>query len=180
MIIRRPKENYPNPIEEFDEGKKVKLSLYNSELDMIKDLADNIERDIKIEKLNLSKDILILNLYKRNASKFDQEIGRFLNYKGIDFYIPCQPDKNQHECDWRDSQPDLFWYNDAITISQIGRAKGNEASMGYIVGIEDIAKNESYIKERNELFTAITRAKCWVNLMGVGSYSLYEEIEKAI
>ncbi|WP_343339159.1 hypothetical protein TPELB_15130 [Terrisporobacter petrolearius] len=180
ITVYRPKQNSPNPIEEFDKEKKIKLCLYNSEFDMIKDLAKNIEKDIKVGNLNSSKDILILNLYKRNTSKYDQEIGRLLNSKGINFYIPSQPNKNQYKCDWRDSQPDLFWYDDAVTISQIGRAKGNEAPMVYIVGLEDIAKDEASIKERNKLFTAMTRAKCWVNLMGVGSYSLYEEIERAV
>lgn len=52
--------------------------------------------------------------------------------------------------------------------------------MVYIVGLEEIARNESSIKQRNKLFTAMTRSKCWVKLMGVGSYTLYEEIQNAI
>lgn len=182
IVIHRPRENSPNPIEEFDQDTKVKLNIYNSEFDMIKYLAKSIEKDIKVEGLNPSKDILILELY-RNSKKsinFEQELGKLLNSRNIDFYIPTQPDKNQYESDWRTLKPDLFWFDNAVTISKIARAKGNEAPMIYIVGLEDIAKNESSIQERNKLFTAMTRAKCWVSLMAVGSYSLYGEIEKAI
>lgn len=59
-------------------------------------------------------------------------------------------------------------------------AKGNEAPMVYVVGIEEIAENESSVAHRNKLFTALTRAKCWVKIMGVGDEPLYDEINKAI
>ena len=182
IVIHRPKENSPNPIEEFDQDPKVKLNIYNSEFDMIKFLAKSIEKDIKVEGLNPSKDILILELYRNNKTSmnFEQELGTLLNSRNINFYIPSQPDKNQYKCDWKNLKPDLFWFDNAVTISKIARAKGNEAPMIYIVGLEDIAKYESSIQERNKLFTAMTRAKCWVNLMAVGSYSLYGEIKKAI
>ena len=52
--------------------------------------------------------------------------------------------------------------------------------MVYVVGLEEIAVNEDSVKYRNKLFTAMTRAKCWVKLMGVGDYSLYDEIREAI
>lgn len=52
--------------------------------------------------------------------------------------------------------------------------------MVYIIGLDKIAINELSIQYRNKLFIALTRVKCWVKLMGVGSYSLYEKIEEAI
>ena len=99
----------------------------------------------------------------------------------IDYYIPSYNKKNINiKPDLKDIKPEKFWEDDAVTISKIARAKGNEAPMVYIVGIEEIAENESDISYRNKLFTALTRAKCWVKIMGVGSYTLYDEIEKAI
>lgn len=56
------------------------------------------------------------------------------------------------------------------------RAKGNEADMVYVVGLDNVAKDESNLQLRNQLFVALTRAKGWVKLSGVGSYPLYEEI----
>ena len=181
VVIHRPLENSPNPINDYDKSDKVRLNLYNSEHDMIRDLAECIEHDIKLEELNPSRDILILNLYDGYmGSKIDKEIGLYLNNRNIDIYIPSQPNINQYFCHWSQLKRDLFWYDGAVTISQVGRAKGNEAAMVYIIGLEEIGKDESSIKQRNKLFTAMTRAKCWVNLMGVGHYTLYEEIEKAI
>ncbi|MGL5576420.1 MAG: ATP-binding domain-containing protein, partial [Sarcina sp.] len=77
---------------------------------------------------------------------------------------------------------DKFWNDGAVTISRIERAKGNEAVMVYVVGIEEIAKNENSVSERNKLFTAMTRAKCFLKVMAVADreYTLYEEIEKSI
>lgn len=58
------------------------------------------------------------------------------------------PRKNQHSCnDFNLKQPDKFWLDGAVTLSKIARAKGNEAPMVYVVGLEYIAKNEGEVKE---------------------------------
>lgn len=180
IILRRPIENSPNPINEFYQGNTVELKTFTSEYDMIRELANNIKNDITKENLNLSRDILIINLNDKYNNSTEKEIGIALNDLGINYYIPSMPTVNEHECDWKNKIPDKFWHDKGVTLSKVPRAKGNEACMVYIVGLEAIAKNEGNVKERNKLFTAMTRAKCWVKLMGVGSYTLYEEIEKAI
>lgn len=181
IVIKRSIENSPNPIQKYFKGDTVKLELYNSEFHMIKALANDIKKDIEKEGLNPSRDILIINLKEnRNGKIFEQEIGNYLNNLNIDFYIPSKSKSNEYDCDWRDEKPDQFWYDGAVTLSQVPRAKGNEAPMVYVVGLEEIAVNEDSVKYRNKLFTAMTRAKCWVKLMGVGDYSLYDEIREAI
>ena len=65
-----------------------------------------------------------------------------------------------------------FYVDNSITISSIYRAKGNEASIVYIMGTNDVGTNCNAYQEmryRNNLFTAITRSKLWVRLTGVGS-----------
>lgn len=52
--------------------------------------------------------------------------------------------------------------------------------MVYVVGLEQIAENENDLNYRNKLFVALTRAKCWVKIMGTGAYSLYDELRKCI
>lgn len=182
IILKRPIENSPNPINEFYKGNTIELKTFNSEIDMIDELAQNIKNDIKIEGLNPSRDILIINLNDSFKSKdFENAVGKKLNDLNIDFYIPSMPRKNQHDCDkFNLKQPDKFWLEGAVTLSRITRAKGNEAPMVYVIGLEYIANNEGEVKERNKLFTAMTRSKCWLKLMGVGNYTLYEEIEKSI
>ncbi len=71
-----------------------------------------------------------------------------------------------------DTDPDIFFQPDilSVTFTGIFRAKGNEAGMVYIVNAQDChsaARNLASI--RNRLFTAITRSKAWVRVLGVGS-----------
>lgn len=181
IILHRPIENSPNPITEFYKENCIEFNTFNSEYDMLNELVNNIKKDINNHGLNPSRDILVINLKESYSSKsLQNEIGRYLNKEGISFYIPSYEGINEFRYDWRKAMPEVFWMEGAVTISQIGRAKGNEAPMVYVIGLDEIAINESSIQHRNKLFTALTRAKCWVKLMGVGSYSLYEEIEEAI
>lgn len=181
--LTRPMQNSPNPINEFYDGKCIEFNTFNSEYDMLQELGKNIKTDIDKHDLNPSRDILIINLKESDKyNTLQSEIGKVLNSQGINFYIPSYEGINDFSCKWpyQKQKPDVFWQDNAVTISQISRAKGNEAPMVYIIGLEEIAQNESSISYRNKLFTALTRAKCWVKLMGVGSYSLYEEVDEAI
>ena len=181
ITLHRPIENSPNPITEFYKESCIEFNTFNSEYDMLNELAKNIKNDIDNHGLNPSRDILVINLKESYSAKYlQEEIGKYLNKEGISFYIPSHEGINKFKYDWRKARPEVFWIDEAVTISQIGRAKGNEAPMVYVIGLEEIAINESSIQHRNKLFTALTRAKCWVKLMGVGNYSLYEEIEEAI
>lgn len=69
------------------------------------------------------------------------------------------------------TSPDVFFEKDVVTFTGIFRAKGNEAGMVYIVNADDcfdsiIPTTRALI--RNRLFTAITRSKAWVRVLGVG------------
>jgi superfamily I DNA and RNA helicase len=77
-----------------------------------------------------------------------------------------------------DTGPDVFFQHDtdSITFTGIYRAKGNEAGMVYIVDAhESIGSAASLASVRNRLFTAITRSKSWVRVLGVG-----DEMQKLI
>ena len=77
-----------------------------------------------------------------------------------------------------DTTPDIFFVenNDSVVFTGIYRAKGNEAAMVYVINAESCY--DSYYdlaKKRNQLFTAITRSKAWVRVVGVG-----EDMDKLI
>ncbi len=83
-----------------------------------------------------------------------------------------------------DTSADVFFSREkeSVTVTGIYRAKGNEAGMVYIVNAEegmDAVYNLSSV--RNALFTAITRSKGWVRVLGVGPRmdELIAEYEKA-
>lgn len=82
-----------------------------------------------------------------------------------------------------DTTPDEFFSvnNDSIAFTGIYRAKGNEAAMVYVIN-SDRCYESTYelAKLRNQLFTAITRSKAWVRVLGVGAEmdKLIQEFEK--
>lgn len=66
---------------------------------------------------------------------------------------------------------DVFTKSGSVTFTGIFRAKGNEAGMVYIINAQDSFSgwNKSATAlERNRLFTAITRSKAWVRVLGIG------------
>ena len=83
-----------------------------------------------------------------------------------------------------DTAPDVFFANDndSVAFTGIYRAKGNEAAMVYVINAQSCY--DSYFetaKIRNQLFTAITRSKAWVRVVGVGAnmHNLISEYQSA-
>lgn len=79
---------------------------------------------------------------------------------------------------------DVFTEPGTVTFTGIFRAKGNEAAMVYVINAQDcfgalLPRNVARV--RNRLFTAITRSKAWVRVLGVGKNmsALKAEFEKA-
>jgi len=70
-----------------------------------------------------------------------------------------------------DTSPDVFFDADSESVAFTGifRAKGNEAGMVYIINAQDCYSSFGNMAGvRNRLFTAITRSKAWVRVLGVG------------
>ncbi len=81
------------------------------------------------------------------------------------------------------SSADSFSEPGNVTFTGIFRAKGNEAAMVYIINAQDCfsaSLPRDLARVRNQLFTAITRSKAWVRVMGVGPnmVALKEEFER--
>ena len=57
----------------------------------------------------------------------------------------------------------------SITFTSVNRAKGREAAMVYVINAHDGISNRRGLSiVRNRLFTAITRSKAWVRVLGIG------------
>ncbi|MFY1684786.1 DEAD/DEAH box helicase [Micromonospora sp. WMMD730] len=82
-----------------------------------------------------------------------------------------------------DTTADVFFRPElekSVTFSGIHRAKGNEAAMVYVINAhESYGAQRNLATVRNRLFTAITRSKAWVRVVGVGPdmVRLKEEFE---
>jgi superfamily I DNA and RNA helicase len=181
ITIHRPAKYSPNPIPEIWGEPVLEFVTYTSRQDELTALSEKILHNIVNDGLNPSRDILVLILgTATEARDLETQVAEYLMQQGIDIYIPSAPKSNTLTFAWQDSQPNLFWCDGSVTVSRLPRAKGNEADMVHVVGLDNIARDESDITLRNQLFVAMTRTKGWLNLSGVGNYPMYEEVHQVI
>lgn len=136
-------------------------------------LVDQITKNIKNDELS-PDDIIVINPDPIKTRKAVADSRAKLFNTGINNSLAGVS-----------NSPDVFFENDVVTFTGIFRAKGNEAAMVYIINAHDCfdALIPSYLTlVRNQLFTAITRSKAWVRILGVGEkmaalISEYERIK---
>jgi len=158
IIIERPIEN---PLEtvskQFDKNDIVKFQSLPSYSVEIKQVVTNILKEL--EDGLLPDDILVVVVDDRNAKTYLTDIQILLAGKGV-------MTNNVHADKFSIKD---FIIPDHVTLSTVHKAKGNEAYSVHVVGIDSLYSLEPTIKERNLMFTAMTRAKGWVSLTGIGS-----------
>ena len=180
ITLKRPPENSPNPVPHLWQGSVIEFQAYSTRQQELTALANDLRCNLRHDGLRPSQEILVITLgHFYQAARLETDVADFLIKQGIDCFIPGTSECNllQPERDRRN--PNKFWCEGAVTVSRIHRAKGNEADMVYILGCDRVAQEDS-IPLRNQLFVALTRARGWVKLSGIGSYPLYEEIYRVI
>ena len=181
ITLHRPPVNSPNPVPSLWEEPVVKFHTYASRQEELEALAQNIRYNLDVDNLKPSKQILVIVLGTvYEAMNLESQVAEFLMNEGIDIFIPSGIRLNQIAPKWPHNDPDTFWYPDGVTVSRIARAKGNEADMVYVVGVDNVAKNSDSPMMRNQLFVGMTRARGWVNVSGTGDYAFYDEINQVI
>lgn len=181
ITVERQPQFSPNPIPELWGKSVLEFQTYSSREAEITALAENIMHNIVHDGLNPSRDILVLVLGSTyEAMELETYVASFLITQEIDVYIPTALKLNDLSPQYPNHNPDKFWCDGGVTVSRITRAKGHEADMVYVVGFDNVARNESDVNFRNQLFVALTRARGWANLSGVGNYPMYEEMGKVI
>ena len=181
ITLRRPPENSPNPVPELWGEPVLEFETYSSRQEEMTALADKIWHNLGHDGLSPSRDILVVVLGSTyEAIELENQVAGFLMEQGIDIYIPTALVINELKPQWPDHDPERFWHEGGVTVSRVTRAKGNEADMVYVVGLDNVARNESEVNLRNQLFVALTRARGWANLSGIGNYPLYEEMRQVM
>lgn len=66
------------------------------------------------------------------------------------------------------TSPDDFFNENSIVFTSINRAKGNEAAMIYVINAQSCFSGYELARKRNILFTAMTRSKAWLRVVGYG------------
>jgi superfamily I DNA and RNA helicase len=122
-------------------------------------LVEEIQRNLKVDEL-LPDDIVIINPDPLTTRDAVMDARRILMQKGINSNLAGVT-----------SSVDIFSEPGTVTFTGIFRAKGNEAAMVYVINAQDCFTSLSpriVARVRNRLFTAITRSKAWVRVLGVG------------
>ena len=137
----------------------VKFMCFDTEGDQAEWLAEEISKNLKEDELQ-HDDIVVVNPDPRTT---EDQIGP-IRKRLWDMKI------NSHLAG--EHNPDVFFQptRQSITFSGVHRAKGNEAGMVYVINAHDCNTGTlNLARLRNRLFTAITRSKSWVRVVGVGS-----------
>ncbi len=120
-------------------------------------IVEDIENNLKNEELKY-QDIMIIHPDPKVTKSYVSQIRIMLMDKKIKSHIVGVQ-----------TTPDDFFQEESIAITQIYRAKGNEAAVVYLINADLCAKGINLSRKRNILFTAITRSKAWVRVSGLGN-----------
>ncbi|MEP0873656.1 ATP-binding domain-containing protein [Trichocoleus desertorum AS-A10] len=203
ITLHRPLEHSPNPIPtpELWGRSPLEFEVYDDRESQLKELVEKIRHNVEQDELQRSRDILIMvlgtdqdspesgqqnsNSQAAASLQLQRQVANNLQAQGIPYYIPGASDRNRYP-DQSSRNADRFWWHDAITVSRMYRAKGHEAPMVYVLGLELVAQDESNLALRNQLFVALTRSMAWVHLSGIkdpdthADYLLYDEMRRVI
>jgi superfamily I DNA and RNA helicase len=166
--IERPVENSLTVMSDNASfAELIIVSEFNEMNEEVNSVSESIKNDLN-EGLN-PEDILVVCLDDRYAKSYLQSIEMNLGMK----LIACN---NLHS--------DAFGIRDftkegRVTLSTVHKAKGNESFMVYAIGC-DATMAFPNVRNRNMLFTAMTRAKGWLRMSGVGGSikALINEVNK--
>ena len=147
-----------------DPNEIIDFLSYDSFQDLRKALIEMLKKDIREEQL-LPSDIMIIDMDAIESADNRQKLMNLL-YEDEDYDVNEEGALNIHSAG--STSPEDFFRKNSIVYSSIYRAKGNEAFMIYIVNAQKCINSLTPRSDRNALFTAITRSKGWVRVMGFG------------
>lgn len=146
----------------------LKFEVFQNEGLQAKWLADQITKNIQEDELR-PEDIIVINPDPKSTRKQVGAVRKILFERGIPSHLAGV-----------DTSSDVFFQPDegSITFTGIFRAKGNEAGMVYVMNAQDCYSSWNEIGTvRNSLFTAITRSKAWVRVIGIGESMAQLKVE---
>jgi len=130
---------------------------FNDNQEQINYLCSEIEINLTQDELKLD-DIMVIHPEPYTARRAVGIIRSELFNKGINSNLAGVT-----------TTPDEFFTDNAVVFTQIYRAKGNEAPMVYIINAQECYDAFNIAQKRNMLFTALTRSKAWVRVLGYGN-----------
>ena len=173
VTLYRPDDTSPKFLQEHsDISDLVQFIPFNSGEEQISWLVEEIRKNLENDELR-HDDIMVINPDPLTTREKVGPIRSRLLEAGIMSHLAGV-----------DTNPDVFFRDSpegSVTFTGIHRAKGNEAGMVYVINAQDChAKAGNLASLRNRLFTALTRSKAWIRVLGVGRgmEELKQEYEK--
>jgi len=181
VTISKIKTNYTYPLTKFWQDDLIEFKTFYSRQQELDYLAESILHNLRFDGLRPARNILVIILGNNyQAKELQNETKKVLTNKGIDVFIPNANYNNKNNNNYYQEYNSKFWQEGAVTISLISQAKGNEAEQVYLIGLDNIAKEEANLSLRNQIFIGLTRTKAWVNISGVGNYVMYKELKEVL
>ena len=160
VTLDRTEETSPRFLEDHsDLDDLIRFITFRNEDDQTDWLTEAIAENLGRDELR-HDDIMVINPDPRSTREKVGPLRRRLMELGINSHLAGV-----------DSDPNTFFQTDnaLVTFTGVHRAKGNEAGMVYIINAQDChSAVRNLARVRNRLFTAITRSKAWVRVLGHG------------
>ena len=138
----------------------IAFKVFNNDIDQSTWVASEIIKNLNEDQLR-PEDIIVINPDPMSTAKQVGPIRKILFDNGVASHLAGV-----------DTSGDVFFKPDeeSVTFTGIFRAKGNEAGMVYVINAQDCYNSFGELgKVRNRLFTAMTRSKAWVRVVGHGA-----------
>ena len=161
VTLRRTPDTSPEFLENHSGVEDLIIfKCFNNQQEQTKWLVNEIKKNLENDEL-LHEDIVVINPDPRTTRANVGPVRNRLLEMRIRNHIA-----GIH------TSPDVFKFERSITFTGVHRAKGNEAGMVYIINAEACHSGKQtgldLARVRNQLFTAITRSKAWVRVLGIG------------
>ncbi|MEA1971773.1 MAG: ATP-binding domain-containing protein [Candidatus Cloacimonadota bacterium] len=161
VVLERTDRSSPKFLEEHSKIEDlIQFHAFNSVEEQETWLVKEIQKNLSEEDELRVDDIIVINPDPLKTKNAVGSIRANLFKKKINSHLAGV-----------DTTPDIFFLpeNNSVAFTGIYRAKGNEAGMVYIINSQDCYDSFGSLESvRNQLFTAITRSKAWVRVLGVG------------
>ncbi|MEQ6887048.1 ATP-binding domain-containing protein [Salicola sp. Rm-C-2C1-2] len=160
VVLSRSSRTSPEFLENHSEDSDIfYVDKFECEDDQNEWLVNQIEKNINEDELR-HDDIIVIHPDPISARKKLGPIRKMLFERNIQSHLAGV-----------DTMADVFFQTESpsITFTGIYRAKGNEAGMVYVINSQDCETSGVGLASlRNRLFTAITRSKAWIRVVGYG------------
>jgi superfamily I DNA and RNA helicase len=157
VMLERSRNSYPGYFDELlKPDDSVLLMSFKDQLAQDSWIAGQIEVNLSADELE-HDDILVVLPDAYSAKSRANSLMSVLRQRGIASHLVGVG-----------SSVDAVFVKGSIAIAHIHRAKGNEAPMVYVIDAQHAASQFNPVTRRNTLFTAITRSRAWVRILGWG------------